>query len=153
MKNLAKANHRTLPLVTTAVLSLALTLPMLANQAVADNREQTTAWDTGRDTRTDFLRFPAAGRAEQNMTVTWADLNLGHPQGIEQLYLRLSQATADVCSPRPDIRNAAMNRDYKACRETAMDSAVSNVGHLGLEEMHASRTGRSVKPGQEIAER
>jgi UrcA family protein len=87
------------------------------------------------------------------VTVTWADLNLGHPNGLEQLYLRLTQATGAVCSPRADIRNAAMNRDHRACLAAAMDNAVSNVGHLGLAEMHASRTGRSVQPKQEIAER
>lgn len=150
-------NHRELPLVATAILSLALTLPLLSKQTVAaddrGNLEQTTTWEVGRDTRADYLRFPATGRAERSTTVTWADLDLNRPAGIEQLYVRLTQATTEVCSPRADIRNAAMNRDRKACLATAMDQAVSNVGHLGLEQMHASRTGRNVRPGQEIAER
>ncbi|MFO7553288.1 MAG: UrcA family protein [Haliea sp.] len=149
-------NHRELPLVATAILSLALTLPLLSNQTIAEERnnlEQTTTREVGRDTRADYLRFPATGRAERSATVTWADLDLNRPAGLEQLYLRLTQATTTVCSPRADIRDAAMNRDRKACLATAMDQAVNNVGHLGLEQLHASRTGRSLPSGQEVAER
>ncbi len=154
MNNPGNKNQRKLPLATTALVSLALTLPLLANHTVADdeyryNVEQTTT----RETRADFVSFPHIGRTDRSVTVTWADLNLGHPAGLDQLYLRLTQATKAVCSPRADIRDTAMHRDHKACLETAMDNAVSNVGHLGLEEMHASRTGRSMKPGQDIAKR
>jgi len=149
-------NHREMPLVATAILSLALTLPLLSQQTIAEDRnnlEQTTTRETGRNTRADYLRFPTTGRAERSATVTWADLDLNRPAGLEQLYLRLTQATTAVCSPRADIRNTAMNRDRKACLETAMDQAVSSVGHLGLEQLHASRTGGSLPAGQEIAER
>ena len=158
MKTVKNEKHSKLPLGATAILSLALALPLVNSQTVAaeDYRrimEQPTAREITRDTRANFIRFPAAGRTERSATVTWADLDLSRPAGLEQLYVRLTQATSDVCSPRADIRNAAMNRDRRACLEAAMDQAVSNVGHLGLEEMHASRTGRSLQSGQEVAER
>lgn len=159
MKTLQKRHHPKLPLGATAILSLTLALPLVASHTVAAadsgrKMEQTTTREVSRDQhRANFLRFPAAGRSERSVTVTWADLDLSRPAGLDQLYLRLTQATTTVCSPRADIRNTAMNRDRKACLDTAMDQAVSRVGHLGLEEMHASRTGRSVQPGQEIAGR
>ncbi len=158
MKNPGHEKSRELPRVATALLSLALTVPLVTNHSVAadDARyhiEETTTREVSHALRHEFLRFPAAGRSERSVTVTWADLDLSRPAGVEQLYTRLTQATTTVCSPRADIRNTAMNRDRNACLETAMDNAVSNVGHLGLEELHASRTGRSLPSGQEIAGR
>lgn len=159
MKTVKNEKHSKLPLGTTAILSLALVLPLATSQTVAaeDYRrimEQPTTREITRDTtRTNSLRFPAAGRAERSRAVSWADLDLNRPAGLEQLYVRLAQATSNVCAPRADIRNAAMNRDRKACLETAMDKAVSSVGHPGLQEMHASRTGGNVQPGQKIAGR
>lgn len=158
MKTENNEKHTKLPLGASAILSLVLALPLVASHSVAaeDNRrdvEQTSAREITRDTRANFVRFPASGRTERSASVSWADLDLNRPAGLEQLYLRLTRATSDVCSPRADIRNAAMNRDRKACLEAAMDNAVANVGHLGLEELHASRTGRSVQPEQGIAGR
>ncbi|MDO8860675.1 UrcA family protein [Haliea sp. E1-2-M8] len=154
MNTVKNENPTKVPLGATAILSLALALPLVTSPTVvADDYGRRLEQPSAGETRVSSLRFPAAGRSERSATVTWADLDLNRPAGLDQLYLRLAQATTTVCAPRADIRNAAMNRDRKACLETAMDNAVSRVGHLGLEEMHASRTGRSVQPGQEIAGR
>ncbi len=140
----------------TAVM-LALVLPLAASQVVAQgshspNMEQTTTRAAGRDGPSP-LRFPAQGRDDRSVTVSWGDLDLSRPAGLEQLYLRLSEATATVCSPREDIRNLALHRERKACLARAMDRAVSQVGYPALEELHASRTGRDVQTREQVAER
>lgn len=132
MKMSTERNPEILRPAAAALLSLALALPLAASHTVAGNRD---------------------GRVDRSIPVSWADLDLNRPAGLETLYLRLTRATTAVCSPREDIRNFAMNRDRDACLETAMDNAVRSLGHRGLEGMHASRTGRSVGPGQSIARR
>ena len=99
------------------VLALALSTPFSAVQALA----QVTL--------------------EQSVSVSWADLNLARPAGLNQLYLRLEQASRAVCAPREDSRNPPMRRDYENCQARAMDAAVSDIGNRALRNLHADRRG------------
>jgi UrcA family protein len=158
MKTSTEKSHRTILTGTAAALSLALALPLTARHAVATedqgrNMADTILRETTRDQPATSLRFTAARPTERATTVTWADLDLSRPAGLDRLYQRLSGAITNVCGPREHIRNIAGNRDRKACMERAMHNAVRNVGHRGLEEVHASRTGRSLQPGQQTASR
>ena len=156
MKKIVKKHPTTHRPGASIILSLALVLvtsQTFAADDVGGKIEKNTSREFTRDQRDSSLRFTASGRTDRSVTVAWADLDLSRTAGLGKLYQRLTRATSTVCSPRADIRNIGMYRDRKACLEAAMDSAVSNVGHLGLEEMHANRTGRSIQPKQELATR
>ncbi|PLW82490.1 hypothetical protein CWI75_12120 [Kineobactrum sediminis] len=129
MKTLQRKRGCTNSLPGWVALILALAMPLTAGQALAE------------------------ATREQSTIVSWEDLNLARPAGLNQLYLRLEQASRAVCAPREDSRNPPMHRDYQGCQARAMDAAVNDVGHQGLRDLHASRNGKPGLQKEQIANR
>ena len=79
-------------------------------------------------------------------TVTFADLNLGSPQGLAVLYSRLKNAARAVCEDPIGIRQIREVWEASRCKKTALDRAVLKINLPALSQLHASRTG--VAPAQ-----
>ncbi|MDE2181927.1 MAG: UrcA family protein [Alphaproteobacteria bacterium] len=69
----------------------------------------------------------AADWNRQEVTVSYADLDLSHPAGAAALLERLQAASQAVCGGMPNIRDLAAMARFKACRRQAMDRAVASV--------------------------
>jgi UrcA family protein len=74
-------------------------------------------------------------------TVTFADLNLGSPQGLAVLYSRLKNAAQAVCEDQIENRKIGPVLEARRCKKAALDSAVLKINSPALSQLHASRTG------------
>lgn len=133
-----------------------LSLTLIAGTGSLDAREDTRMEETRVRAQEKSLTYQLPERSERHrvqrsVTVGFADLDLERPAGLDTLYLRLEEATALVCGPREDGRNLALHRDQQQCRGTAMDKAVAAIGHLGLDDLHLARSGRSSPHDQSVA--
>ena len=90
----------------------------------------------------------APGLVSRSVTVSFADLNLRHPAGVETLYQRLETAARQACGiyDTRDIKGVRANR---ACREKALTDAVARIGNDRLAKVHATRSGKV--PEQRVA--
>ncbi len=68
-----------------------------------------------------------ASAATPAVTVSYSDLNLAQPADVQTLYQRLQRAAAAVCNPAPE-RELSRHLAYTRCYQTALDSAVLEVG-------------------------
>lgn len=59
-------------------------------------------------------------------SVTYADLNLATPAGVETLYHRINLAARTVCGS-PHERNLDLRRSVRTCQKAAFDGAVATV--------------------------
>lgn len=145
---------KTLPSIPVATLALTLLggLSSLSVQAES-GLEETTVREEGTPLT---YQMPAADdrrRTQRSIHVSFADLNMNSSAGLDTLYRRLERASEQVCGPREDGRNLALHRDQHGCLTRAMDGAVAEIGHLGLDDMHLARSGRSIDRGEALAER
>jgi UrcA family protein len=92
------------------------------------------------------------GANSRSMTVSYGDLDLSQPAGVNALYTRLRTAAGSVCGPKADGRNLTMRFYWKQCFNEALDTAVAKVAHVGLSEIHLAQTGRRVGAGQQVAD-
>jgi len=74
-------------------------------------------------------------------TVTYGDLNLAHPQGVEQLYRRIVGAAQQVCSAL-DGRSLQEKQQFSICTKQSIARAVAAVDQPGLTALHAIKTGQ-----------
>ncbi len=86
----------------------------------------------------------------RSMTVSYRDLDLSRPAGIDRLYVRLQRAARAVCSPR-ELRFLGMRSDQARCYESAMDNAVANIDNPGLSGFHLAQTGRAAAGESRVA--
>lgn len=133
-------------------LGLTLALGSLATQADSGSQQG------GIHVQEKSLGYPMSDageryREERSLAVGFADLNLNRQAGVNTLYQRLEQATALVCGPRESGRELARHRDWAQCYKTAMDRAIADIDHLGLDQLHLARTGRRISRGEEFAGR
>ena len=79
-----------------------------------------------------------------DVVVRYADLNLATMEGTRTLYARLSAAAERACGNEP--RKASLNQkiQYSACYESALNKAVTKIGHQQVRALHAARTEPSV---------
>jgi UrcA family protein len=73
---------------------------------------------------------PAASAREpaQGVTVSYGDLNLASPKGVEALFSRIGHASRKVCGERPaHIMNNVLTR-YLGCRDAVMSETVRRIG-------------------------
>lgn len=89
-----------------------------------------------------FAASNAALAGEPGVTrvaVSYADLDLGKPQGVDTLYARLKGAAKAACGDADarDLREKALVRE---CRDEALSSAVAGVTHAALTAMHHQRS-------------
>jgi UrcA family protein len=77
-------------------------------------------------TLTQQLALAGAPQDPPTMTVRYADLDLTKPAGAKALYVRVTQAARDVCSPL-DGRDVARASRYKACVQKSTSDAVTKI--------------------------
>jgi UrcA family protein len=138
---------------TLATLVIATAGAASAQQSDSRDMEETTVKMKSNAGHQAAPRIRGAGVGHRSATVVYSDLNLDNPAGIHSLYVRLESASQEVCSPRQTYRNPAMRRDWQACYEHAMDEAVKQVGHLGLQGYHLAKTGRDESTVEQVAGR
>lgn len=83
----------------------------------------------------------ANGSVGSSHAVAFGDLDLTSQAGIDTLYKRLRSAANRVCSPREDIRNLPMHRDWRQCMKGALDRAVSELNLPALTQTHQVASG------------
>jgi len=74
----------------------------------------------------------------RSVKVSFADLNLGTPAGVETLYKRIQHAARFVCTPSVEQRIRPM---WKSCSDTAIADAVRKVNSPLLSALHSSKHG------------
>jgi UrcA family protein len=74
-------------------------------------------------------------------TVTYGDLNLANPQGIEQLYRRIVGAAQQVCDA-PNSRSLQAKVQFSICTKQSIARAVSAVDQPALTALHAIKSGQ-----------
>ena len=153
MKNFSKCKSIVPVTGMVSVLAFVLSIPVSGQQADPRHIEETSVTATSGQIIQGTPRIWGAGVAHRAKTVAYSDLNLNHQAGIDTLYVRLESASEEVCAPRADFRNRAMSRDWQACYNHAMDTAVEQVGNLGLQEYHLAKTGREVAEIEQVAGR
>jgi UrcA family protein len=62
-----------------------------------------------------------------NITVSYRDLDIGHPAGAQVLLRRLEAAARKACGGTPDIRVLAEVAEFDKCRSAALDHAVAGI--------------------------
>jgi UrcA family protein len=71
--------------------------------------------------------------------VSYADLDINKPRGLEVLYSRIQRAARSVCDYDYSIKELARGRHAKACYETAMDDAVRQINRPTLTAFHRTK--------------
>jgi UrcA family protein len=69
----------------------------------------------------------------RTQTVRFADLDLTHPAGAQELYRRIKQAARNVCQPNDSVLYPS---GYQECRSSAIERAVTDVGAPLVTEHH-----------------
>jgi UrcA family protein len=74
-------------------------------------------------------------------TVTYGDLNLGNPKGIEQLYRRIVGAAQQVCNAL-NGRSLEEKQQFSICTAQSIARAVAAVDQPALTALQAMKTGQ-----------
>ena len=74
-------------------------------------------------------------------TVTYGDLNLSVPRGVEQLYRRIVVAAHQVCGAQ-DGRSLQAKEEFSICTQQSIARAVVAVDQPALTALHAIKTGK-----------
>jgi UrcA family protein len=70
--------------------------------------------------------------APRTQEVSYADLDLNRPAGVEALYRRLSHAAKDVCYTHSATNSVGAHWQRAECAATAMANAVKQIGNSEL---------------------
>lgn len=81
----------------------------------------------------------AADAVERAVRVSYADLDLSKPAGVERLYSRLKGAADAVCGDA-NVLDLRTRNAVLACQETALDAAVVSIGHSAVTARHLGKT-------------
>jgi UrcA family protein len=82
-----------------------------------------------------------SGSELMKRTVTYGDLNLANPQGVEQLYQRVVSAAQQVCDSL-DGRSLQEKVQFSICVRQSIARAVAVVDQPALTALHAIKTGQ-----------
>jgi UrcA family protein len=74
------------------------------------------------------------------MTVSFAELDITKPRGLEVLYSRIEHAAKIVCGVDYMPKSLARNRHATACYKTAIDDAVRQINRPTLTALHRAKT-------------
>jgi UrcA family protein len=74
------------------------------------------------------------------MTVSFSELDITKPRGLEVLYSRIEHAAKTVCGLDYMPKSLARNRHAKACFQTAVDDAVRQINRPTLTALHRTKT-------------
>jgi UrcA family protein len=89
----------------------------------------------------------AAPPADAALTkvVSYADLDLNSPKGLEVLYARIRGASREVCVPF-EARDLKSHSLWSRCYNDAMTAAIRDAHRPALTAMHRQALGQSVQP-------
>ena len=73
------------------------------------------------------------------ITVSYAELDINKPRGLEVLYSRIERAAKSVCNFEDSPRQLAQMRQAKACYRTAVDDAVRQINRPTLTALHRTK--------------
>lgn len=73
-----------------------------------------------------------------------ADLDLARPEGVRTLLSRLRVASEQACGPHPVLLAISETQRYQACRTTAQENAVRQLGNASVTAAFEQRIGRPV---------
>jgi UrcA family protein len=82
-----------------------------------------------------------SGSEPMKRTVTYGDLNLANPQGVEQLYQRVVGAARRVCYSL-DGRSLQEKVQFSICVRQSIARAVAAVDQPALTKLHAIKAGQ-----------
>jgi UrcA family protein len=74
------------------------------------------------------------------MTVSFAELDITKPRGLEVLYSRIEHAAKVVCGVDPSPQPLSRTRHAKTCYKTAVDDAVRQINRPTLTALHRTKT-------------
>jgi UrcA family protein len=80
--------------------------------------------------------------------VSFADLNIGSPQGIATLYSRLTDAARSVCGDMNGSRLLVEVLGRESCQKEALQRAVLKANMPALTNLYAQKSGHT--PGPEM---
>lgn len=72
--------------------------------------------------------------------VSYAELDITKPRGLEVLYSRIQSAAKTVCDVDHSRRELARGRHAMACYKTAIDDAVRQINRPTLTALHRAKT-------------
>jgi UrcA family protein len=72
--------------------------------------------------------------------VSYAELDINKPRGLEVLYSRIQHAAEVVCGVDRTPRELARGRQATACYKTAVDDAVRQINRPTLTALHRTKT-------------
>lgn len=72
--------------------------------------------------------------------VSYAELDINKPRGLEVLYHRIQRAAKSVCGIDYSSRDLAAGRHAMACYKTAVDDAVRQINRPTLTALHRAKT-------------
>lgn len=74
-----------------------------------------------------------------SVKVSYSDLNIHSKAGAQVLYVRLKQASEEVCGIQSHIINGSLARTLKArqCFRETLDASVEKIDSEALTEIHA----------------
>jgi UrcA family protein len=82
-----------------------------------------------------------SGSEPTKKTVTYGDLNLANPQGVEQLYQRVVGAARQVCDSL-DGRSLQEKEQFSTCVKQSIARAVATVDQPALTALHSTKVGQ-----------
>lgn len=108
-------------LVTTSAVALAAALIGHAPLAHAAPLEGTTTYSS-------------------SIRVSYADLDITKPRGLEVLYSRIQHAARSVCDFNYSVKELSRTRVAKNCYLTAIDNAVKQIDRPTLTAYHLAKS-------------
>jgi UrcA family protein len=72
--------------------------------------------------------------------VSYAELDINKPRGLEVLYSRIQRAAKIVCGNDHMLQELARGRHAAACYKTAVDDAVRQINRPTLTALHRAKT-------------
>lgn len=75
-----------------------------------------------------------------SITVSFGELDLSKPQGLELLYMRIKRAAKAVCGFERSPLTTLRRRNSSSCYESTLEVAVRQVNRPKLTALHRART-------------
>lgn len=85
---------------------------------------------------------PAATDAPA-IRITYQDLNLATPAGVEALYRRVQQAASEYCESTRALTGTRVSVAFSRCMKDAVATTVKSIDHRGLSALHTAHGGTS----------
>ena len=75
-----------------------------------------------------------------SITVSYSELDISKPQGLEVLYTRIKRAAKSVCGFYNSPRELSRGRHSMACYQSTLEDAVRQVNRPTLTALHRAKS-------------